>query len=74
GMRQTEDKLYIVKNNIIREYVTIHTATKVNCSTTIGENNYLMGFSHIAHDCKLANNIVTTSLPPTSIRSTWVAP
>jgi UDP-N-acetylglucosamine acyltransferase len=58
GMRQTEGKLYIGKNNIIREYVTIHTATKANCSTTIGDNNFLMGFSHVAHDCKLANNIV----------------
>jgi UDP-N-acetylglucosamine acyltransferase len=58
GMRQTEGKLYIGKNNTIREYVTIHTATKANCSTTIGDNNFLMGFSHIAHDCKLANNIV----------------
>ncbi|MCF7887278.1 MAG: acyl-ACP--UDP-N-acetylglucosamine O-acyltransferase [Candidatus Omnitrophica bacterium] len=58
GMRQTEGKLYIGKNNIIREYVTIHTATKANYSTTIGDNNFLMGFSHVAHDCKLANNIV----------------
>jgi UDP-N-acetylglucosamine acyltransferase len=58
GIRQTEGKLYIGKNNIIREYVTIHTATKANCSTTIGNNNFLMGFSHIAHDCRLADNIV----------------
>lgn len=58
GMRQTEGKLYIGKNNIIREYVTIHTATKANCSTTIGDNNFLMGFSHVAHDCRLADNIV----------------
>ncbi|MCF7874081.1 MAG: acyl-ACP--UDP-N-acetylglucosamine O-acyltransferase [Candidatus Omnitrophica bacterium] len=58
GMRQTKGKLYIGKNNIIREYVTIHTATKENCSTTIGDNNFLMGFSHVAHDCKLADNIV----------------
>ncbi|MCF7878344.1 MAG: acyl-ACP--UDP-N-acetylglucosamine O-acyltransferase [Candidatus Omnitrophica bacterium] len=58
GMRQTEGKLYIGKKNIIREYVTVHTATKANCSTTIGNNNFLMGFSHVAHDCKLADNSV----------------
>lgn len=58
GVRQTEGRLYIGKNNTIREYVTIHTATKANSSTTIGDNNFLMGFSHIAHDCKLANRVV----------------
>lgn len=58
GVSQNEGKLYIGKNNVIREYVTIHTATKANCSTLIGDNNYLMGFSHVAHDCKLADNIV----------------
>ncbi len=58
GMKQTEGRLYIGKNNTIREYVTIHTATKANSSTSIGDNNFLMGFSHVAHDCKLANNIV----------------
>lgn len=58
GMDQAQGKLYIGKNNIIREYVTVHTATKINSSTLIGDNNYLMGFSHIAHDCKLADRIV----------------
>ncbi len=58
GMEQSEGKLYIGKHNVIREYVTIHTATKANSSTFIGDKNYLMGFSHVAHDCKLADNIV----------------
>ncbi|MCF7916846.1 MAG: acyl-ACP--UDP-N-acetylglucosamine O-acyltransferase [Candidatus Omnitrophica bacterium] len=58
GMRQTEGKLYIGKNNTIREYVTIHAATKANSATTIGDNNFLMGFSHVAHDCKLTNRVV----------------
>lgn len=58
GMAQNQGKLYIGKNNVIREYVTIHTATKENSSTLIGSGNYLMAFSHVAHDCKLAEGIV----------------
>lgn len=58
GISQSQGKLYIGKNNIIREYVTIHVATKANNSTFIGDSNYLMGFSHLAHDCKLASKVV----------------
>ena len=57
GLKEDVGKLVIGDNNIIREYVTIHTSTKEEASTLIGNNNYLMGFSHIAHDCSLSNNI-----------------
>jgi UDP-N-acetylglucosamine acyltransferase len=51
-------KVYIGKNNIIREYVTIHTSSAPDKITYIGDNNYLMGFAHIAHDCVLENDII----------------
>ncbi len=46
----------IGNNNIIREYVTIHHSTS-DKPTTIGSNNYLMAYSHIAHDCTINNHI-----------------
>ena len=50
--------LKIGKENIIREYVTIHRGTKENSSTIIGDNNFLMGFSHVAHNCNIGNNVI----------------
>lgn len=45
--------------NSIREFVTIHlgTAEGEGC-TRIGNNNLLMAYVHIAHDCQLGNNII----------------
>lgn len=48
----------IGNKNIFREYVQIHRGTKEGSSTTIGDNNFLLGFSHVAHNCKLGNGII----------------
>lgn len=45
--------------NTIREFVTINRATSADIGMTIiGENNLLMAYVHIAHNCRLGNNIV----------------
>lgn len=49
--------LYIGKGNIIREYVTINPGTNNN-TTKIGDDNLIMAYSHIAHDCVLANKCI----------------
>lgn len=44
---------------IIREFVTIHRGTAFGCGITeIGEENYLMAYSHIAHDCKTGKRVI----------------
>jgi len=58
GSTENIGHLCIGKRNIIREYVTIHTSTEPSKSTILGDDNFLMGLSHIAHDCKLGNDIV----------------
>jgi len=51
--------LNIGKNNIIREYVTINPGTVEGGSkTVVGDNNLIMAYSHIAHDCIIGNNCV----------------
>ncbi len=50
--------LNIGDNNVIREYVTINRSTKEGTATILGDNNYLMAYSHVAHNCRLGNNIV----------------
>jgi len=45
-------------NNVIREFTTIHRGTKDGSVTLIGNNNYLMVSSHVAHNCKVGNNVI----------------
>ena len=56
--KEKDTYLKIGKNNIIREYVTIHRATKEGEATEVGDGCFLMALSHIGHDCKLKNNII----------------
>jgi UDP-N-acetylglucosamine acyltransferase len=44
-------------NNVIREYVTIHAGTAQDRgTTTIGDRNLILAYSHIAHDCVIGND------------------
>jgi UDP-N-acetylglucosamine acyltransferase len=45
-------------NNVIREFVTIHRASKEDEFTTVGNDCFIMAYSHIAHDCKLGDSII----------------
>jgi UDP-N-acetylglucosamine acyltransferase len=59
GYRNEETYLIIGDDNVIRESATVHRATtKEDRKTIIGNKNFLMAYSHVAHDCKLGNNII----------------
>ena len=45
-------------NNTIREYVTINRSTGKDAATSIGNNNLIMAYVHIAHDCIIGNKVV----------------
>jgi UDP-N-acetylglucosamine acyltransferase len=52
-------RLCIGGNNIIREYTTIHRASVGGDGiTSIKDNNFLMAYVHIAHDCKVGSNVI----------------
>lgn len=44
--------------NQIREYVTINQATHSDEVTAIGDNNLLMAYSHVGHNCVLENHVI----------------
>jgi UDP-N-acetylglucosamine acyltransferase len=44
--------------NTIREFATIHLATGEDEETVIGDDNLLMAYVHIAHNCILGSHIV----------------
>ena len=60
-----KNSLQIGDNNLIREYVTINPGTEGGGSKTIIGNNCLfMISSHIAHDCKIGNNVIIANNVP----------
>ena len=48
-------------NCVLREFVTIHRGTASRGKTVIGNNNLIMAYCHIAHDCVLGNNIIMSN-------------
>ncbi|HIF18513.1 MAG TPA: acyl-ACP--UDP-N-acetylglucosamine O-acyltransferase [Cycloclasticus sp.] len=46
-------------NNQIREFTTIHRGTTQDKNTTtIGSNNLFMAYTHVAHDCVIADDVI----------------
>ncbi len=51
--------VYIGHHNTFREYVTVHRGTtKGRNETVIGNHNYFMAYSHVAHDSIVGNHVV----------------
>ncbi|MFN7181320.1 MAG: acyl-ACP--UDP-N-acetylglucosamine O-acyltransferase [Planctomycetota bacterium] len=60
GYEHTElDKVVIGNNNVIREFVSIHKGSlRGENKTVIGNDNYIMAYCHIAHDCFIGNGVI----------------
>jgi len=62
GYSNEDTRLIMGDNNVVREYVTINRATtKDEWETVMGNNNYLMAYAHVAHDCHLADGVILTN-------------
>jgi UDP-N-acetylglucosamine acyltransferase len=57
----TESSVVIGKNNVIREFVTIHRGSKSGYVTRVGDNNFIMGNAHFAHDVQVGNRNVVAN-------------
>jgi UDP-N-acetylglucosamine acyltransferase len=56
-------RLVIGDDNILREFVSAHCgSTKQDLVTAIGNQNFLMAYCHIGHDCELGNGIVMANM------------
>ncbi|GJL82023.1 MAG: acyl-[acyl-carrier-protein]--UDP-N-acetylglucosam ine O-acyltransferase [marine bacterium B5-7] len=59
GLNEAVTTLEIGDRNIIREYSTLNRGTPVGGGVTrIGNDNFLMAYVHIAHDCILGDHVV----------------
>ena len=54
-------ELIIGEDNTFRECVTINKATYQGEKTIIGNNNLLMAYSHIGHNCEIGNNVILSN-------------
>jgi UDP-N-acetylglucosamine acyltransferase len=53
--------LEIGARTVVREYVTINTATGGGLSTRVGEQCLIQAYCHVAHDCQLGNRVIMSS-------------
>jgi UDP-N-acetylglucosamine acyltransferase len=59
GYRGEKTGLSIGENNTIREYCTISRGTAEGGGMTrIGDNNFLMAYVHVAHDCSVGSHTI----------------
>ena len=57
-----EETLAIVGDNTtIRECVTINRGTASKGKTIVGNGCLLMAYTHVAHDCKIGNNVIVSN-------------
>ncbi len=56
-----ESYTIIGDHNLIREYVTIHRGTVPGSATRVGNHNYLMGLSHMAHNAVLGDHVIVVN-------------
>jgi len=55
-------RLVIGNRNMIREFTTLHTGTVQDTGVTmIGDDNWIMAYVHVGHDCRLGSNVIMSS-------------
>ncbi|MDD5839461.1 MAG: acyl-ACP--UDP-N-acetylglucosamine O-acyltransferase [Bacteroidales bacterium] len=57
-----EDTLAIIGDNTtLRECVTVNRGTASKGKTEVGSNCLIMAYSHVAHDCKVGDNVIISN-------------
>ncbi len=56
--RGADTGLRIGDRNVFREHSEVHRGTDPETQTEIGDDNYLMSQTHVAHNCRLGNGII----------------
>lgn len=59
--RGEETYAYIGDNTTLRECVTVNRGTASKGETRVGNNCLIMAYCHVAHDCVVGNNVITSN-------------
>lgn len=59
GYKDEKTSLHIGSRNLVREYCTLNRGTQPGGGVTrIGDDNFLMAYVHIAHDCQIGSKTI----------------
>ena len=58
GYKGEKTGVVIGKNCWIREFATVHRGSGEGTKTIVGDNCLLMAYTHVAHNCVLADNVI----------------
>lgn len=50
--------LEIGEGTVIREFAALNRGTKHSMKSVIGKNCFIMAYAHVAHDCRLGDNVI----------------
>ena len=56
--RGDETYLKVGARNTFREYCTVNRATSAGETTRVGDDNLIMAYAHIAHNCVIGNHVI----------------
>ena len=51
-------RLEIGDDNVIREFCTFNRGTRASGATRVGNRNWIMAYTHVAHDCRVGSDII----------------
>jgi len=54
--------LEIGDRTMIREFATLNRATTEGGTTKVGDDCFLMAYTHVAHDCVVGNNVILSNV------------
>lgn len=57
-----ETLVFIGERTVVREYATINRGTKATGKTVVGADCLIMTYCHVAHDCRLGDNVIMSNL------------
>jgi UDP-N-acetylglucosamine acyltransferase len=63
-VKYSGEKTWVIigDRNTIREFATVHRATGEGTRTQVGDENFIMAYSHIAHNCAIGNGTVIANV------------
>jgi UDP-N-acetylglucosamine acyltransferase len=53
--------LRVGARNVFREFATVHTATNDGDFTSLGNDNYFLAYTHVAHDCVIGSHVIASN-------------
>ncbi len=64
ALKFENEKTYVKigQGTVIREFATVHRGTESGGGITeVGEKNFIMAYSHVAHDCRIGREVVMSN-------------